>query len=179
MEINLQNYAEYVRALADKSVCKRRGVACMIVNRTNGETLGWNTNGPAGHQPDLCSGIKDGCGCAHSEVNTLVVARDTKGCLKGRSGLMIATRAPCVPCATAIVNCGYIGALVYLDASEPGDAGLAILKRFGISVSRYDDGHSQQDLRKTAVAAPSGSTEPCPGCGHIIVRGQRCPMCGS
>ena len=168
---------DYVRAMADKSVCKRRGVACLVFDRTNGDTMGWGVNGPAGYRAELCSGIKDGCGCAHSEINTLLSCHPTKRQLLDHVGHMIATRAPCVPCATAIVNCGFISELTYLDPSEPGSAGLALLEKCGIHVHRHDDGRSQGQLKETA--ASSGATIACPGCGHQLPRGSRCPMCGA
>ncbi len=151
MGYNFDDCVEYVRALAKKSVCKRRGVACMIINKVSGETLSWSTNGPAGDVPELCSGIKDGCGCIHSEVNTILKARNTGPCLRDRRAVMIATRAPCVPCASAIVNCGYIGEFIYLDPSEPGADGLAMLRRFGIQVRHHNDGKSDQQLKASAV----------------------------
>ena len=128
----LLDYGRFVRSLAKHSVCKRRGVAAMVVDSYSFQPIGWGVNGPAGYDPNGCSGIKDGCGCAHSEINTILncgVPMDSD-----LAGIMILTRAPCVPCATAIVNCGFISQVHYMDESEPGADGLKVLSGCGVSV---------------------------------------------
>jgi deoxycytidylate deaminase len=145
-----QDMIDYVRGMATHSVCKRRGVAAMVFDGENGDVIGWGVNGPAKHRPELCSGIKDKCGCAHSEVNTLLACHPSKRQLLGHKGVMLATRAPCIPCATCIVNVGYISKFIYLDKSEPGDAGIALLISCGIEVQHLAEAEEASELKDTA-----------------------------
>ena len=146
----IRDFATMLRLLAKRSVCKRRGVACIVVNQDM-QSVGWGVNGPAGYEPSRCDGTKDGCGCAHSEINTILNCRPSSydaetGCI------MIASRAPCVPCATAIVNCGLISEFIYLDDSEPGPKGIALLKCF-MKVTQLEDMAIEDPLREQESAA--------------------------
>lgn len=122
-----QDFARLARMLAKDSPCKRRGVACVVFDAEDMQIVGWGTNHPA--RARICSGEKDNCGCLHSEVNTILNSHP-----KSLDNFMIASRAPCAPCASIIVNCGFITCVYVLDESEPGAHGIGILKSAGIAV---------------------------------------------
>lgn len=137
---NLEVYKDFgrlARMLARHSVCKRRGVACVMLNNAM-QVVAWGVNGPAHYDPNLCSGKKDGCGCAHSEINTILNTANSGVVVAAHECTMIVSRAPCVPCATAIVNCHLVGSVLYLDDSEPGADGLLVIKNCGIAVAHLD-----------------------------------------
>ncbi len=128
----IEDFARLTRRLAKHSTCKRRGVAAIILQESNHQVVGWGVNGTRAG----CSGVKDNCGCAHSEINTLLngVERSMTSCL------MIVTRAPCVPCATAMVNWkrGRIRTVYILDQSEPGAEGVKVLVNCGMNIVWLD-----------------------------------------
>jgi deoxycytidylate deaminase len=128
-ELLLNDFARLTRMLAKHSPCKRRGVACIVFEPETDQLIGWGTNHPA--RGRICSGEKDNCGCLHSEVNTILNARPRDYWGKNH---MICSRAPCVPCSSVIVNCGFIDKVYVLDESEPGAHGIGVLKNADIIV---------------------------------------------
>ncbi len=120
-------FARLARMLAKESPCKRRGVACVVFDADTSQIVGWGVNEPAHGR--ICSGEKDNCGCLHSEVNTVLNSRSIT-----TNNHMVCSRAPCTPCASVIVNCGFITKVYVLDESEPGAHGIGVLKSAGIDV---------------------------------------------
>lgn len=127
--MDVLTFAKLARLLAKESPCKRRGVACVIFDPGTYQIIGWGVNEPAHGR--ICTGEKDNCGCLHSEVNTILNTRPRDGWV---SNAMICSRAPCVPCASVIVNCGFISKVYILDESEPGAHGIGALKNAEITV---------------------------------------------
>ena len=132
---NFPLFIAFLREASKLSVCKRRGVAACLIS-DDLQMIGWGINSPAGNNPKLCTGIKDGCFCVHSELNCILNSRVTAtdrrhGCL------MLATRQPCRFCASVIVNCQFIKKVIYLDESEQGSLGDKILKDNHITCEQY------------------------------------------
>lgn len=123
----IMDFARLARMLAKHSPCKRRGVSCVIFDPADLQIVGWGVNGPARNR--ICSGEKDNCGCLHSEVNTILNSHP-----KSQDNFMICSRAPCVPCASVIVNSGFITKVFVLDESEPGAHGIGVLKSANLLV---------------------------------------------
>lgn len=156
----LHDFARLARMLAKYSPCKRRGVACVIVDPDSMQIVGWGVNEPAHGR--ICSGEKDGCGCLHSEVNTILNSEP-----RGLDNVLVCSRAPCAPCASVIVNCGFISSVYVLDDSEPGASGIAVLRSAKIPVERLsvpDD--AETGLRDKSMAA----SDPIKGINVAMLR---------
>lgn len=144
----ITDFGRLARILAKHSPCKRRGVACVVLDRAY-QVVGWGVNEPA-RGGGSCTGEKDRCGCSHSEVNTILNCQP-----RGRDHIMIVSRAPCVPCATAMVNCGFITTAYIMDPSEPGADGVKVLKNCGIEVSWLDVPEDAEIELRDPTMAPS------------------------
>lgn len=154
---NLSPYVAFVRTMAQQSVCKRRGVAACIMNEDQ-HMIGWGINGPAAYDSKLCTGKKDACFCLHSELNAILNARPSdldreRGCL------MLCTREPCPFCASIIVNCQFIKSVIFLDNSEQGPIGTALLRDNQITCNIYA-GESSFRHSSTTSVAPDPTREP-------------------
>lgn len=125
----LEAFYEITRRLADLSMCKRDKTAAIVFPGDFSAIWAIGYNGPArGLDNDFCTGESGRCGCAHAEANAVGKLQQ-----HGQLGIMLATKAPCVACANAVINCSKID-LVFWGEPHRDTAGLRHLKRAGISV---------------------------------------------
>ena len=70
-----------------------------------------------------------GCGCLHSELNSLIKVR-----VNDPRKVVFVTAQPCVMCAKAIINSG--ASKIYYRAAYRSDEGLDLFKKAGIEIER-------------------------------------------
>jgi len=133
--------------IAQRSVCLRRKVGCLVVR--NHQILCSGYNGPpAGHPHPIelggcerdIEGIKSGerlelCWCLHAEQNALLQAARNGVSIEGAE--IYVTNFPCPICARMIANSGIKHVKVF--GTYPGeDRSRLVLERCGLAVSYPD-----------------------------------------
>ncbi|MBU0691808.1 dCMP deaminase family protein [bacterium] len=136
-----------VHLVAERSVCLRRKVGCLIVR--NHQILASGYNGPpAGHpHPDELGGcerdiegIKSGerlelCVCLHAEQNALLQCARNGVAVEGAE--IYVTVFPCPICARMIANSGIKHVKVF--GTYPGEArSRSVLEKCGIAITMLD-----------------------------------------
>lgn len=129
-------------ALAQRSPCMRRQVACLITDPAVTQVLGMGYNGVEAGGPNTC-GPSGTCvrmasgggdvpatnayeGCLHAEMNALVKAPPGPK-------LAYVTIWPCLTCARLMINSSVQH--VYVRGSYASDAGVQLLESRGIGVT--------------------------------------------
>jgi dCMP deaminase len=121
---------EYLMRIAEltagQSHCRRAQVGCVIADPTlEVFTVGYNGTYKGG--PNTCRGPNEPgkCGCVHAEVNAIAKA--------GRGEkIAYVTLAPCIPCATLLVNADVT--TVYFRNTYRSADGLDLLREAGVPV---------------------------------------------
>ncbi len=120
-------FTRFVEDLAAMSRCSDKGVAAIILDKEGTQVFSIGINGgPKGGIDCLCE-LGQKYTCAHAEMNAL--AKCTTDCT---GKVMICTLAPCITCATLIVNVGI--SKVYVLNTNGHDDGLKILRAGGVKV---------------------------------------------
>jgi len=148
-------FMELAVNLAKRSHCIKKHVGAVLTKDTRIISIGYN-GPPAGtHNCDVefpengCArDSKGSCSLAlHAEQNAILYAVKNNTSVEGST--LYVTLAPCLPCARIIFSMG-ISKVVYLFsyAEYKGigvDEGVEFLKKFGVSVERYQKELEVQD----------------------------------
>lgn len=119
---------------AERSVCSRLNVGCVITNSemTSIEGIGYNGKAKGEpHEPDSDEPGKTGM--IHAEENALI-----KADYKVKNKVMFLTHSPCLMCARKIVNADI--KKVFYDQKYRGTEGLDLLQDSGILVYQLSVG---------------------------------------
>ena len=130
-------FGDFVKGLTTLSKCKDRQVACMICDKNLQQIYSIGINGgPSGadeHLECLCS-TETKYSCIHAEANALTKLSDHVP-----HKIMISSLAPCMQCASLIVNelGGFDAVLFIEDWKEP--MALQLLIEKGIHVGKLKE----------------------------------------
>jgi len=126
-------WMQFVFLLERRSTCLRNKVGSVIVTSDMQRALCLGYNGNYSGGENQCDSLEPGkCHCVHSEINSLVKAKeDTEGCI------LFVTIAPCYDCAKVLINKG-ISKVIYGRAYRSVQ-GIRILREAGVEVLKYDD----------------------------------------
>ena len=130
MKNRLMVFKNFALELASLSKCQERQVAALITDRDLMQIYSIGLNGGAkGLEDCLCkSGYKYGCIHAESQA----IAKNTS---VDKEKVMFVTLAPCITCATLIINTGFIR-VYYFEDWDKDDTGLQLLKAANIQVAK-------------------------------------------
>ncbi len=120
--------------VAKQSKCKKRQVGCIITSGDRCITSGYN--GPVRELGNCCEDIGTGETLPfvlHAEANAVLAAAKSGISLEG--GTCYVTVAPCVHCASMLIQAG-IHKVVYGYVSSSSAEGLAVLDLADIEVER-------------------------------------------
>lgn len=125
-------YLDHAINLAARSECTRLQVGCVIASLDGRYIFGQGYNGGPAGLVHTCTGEVNACGCLHAEDNAVT------NCTAPRSEakIVLVTNAPCVPCATRLVNLGGVRRVLWLSDYRIM-AGAALLARAGIDARRW------------------------------------------
>jgi len=111
---------------AERSVCKRSKVGCVITTPDMRQILAFGYNGPAkGLSDHSCTGEEGKCGCLHAEDNACIQV-DAR--VMGKRAFV--TVAPCFMCAQRLINAGV--EQVYYSEAYRDTLGLEVLTACGV-----------------------------------------------
>jgi len=135
--------------IAQRSLCTRSQVGCVIVTRQNavvsvgynGPPAGMRVEGPcSGWCPRVKTGgapaSYDDCYSSHAEMNALV--RGARADFEG--GVMYVTRMPCYTCAKVIANSGLAWVVVHPsldDQDREPERSELVMRKSGLLVRTY------------------------------------------
>lgn len=129
-----QLYMDLARRISGESQCQRLNVGAVIVKDRNIIAFGWNGT-PTGF-PNACEidnvTVPE---VIHAEANAILKAARSTESTDGAT--LFCTHSCCVECAKMIIQCG-IREFIYLQDYRD-DAGLRLLHRAGIEVTKLDD----------------------------------------
>lgn len=119
-------------AVSARSTCKRLHVGSLLVSEDYYRVYAFSYNGSVRKQKHKCNAKLEGaCGCVHSEANLLRNVSSYDGLKK----VLFTTVSPCLECAKAIANCGYVTKVFYKYPYR-STKGLAVLRKSKITVKR-------------------------------------------
>ena len=149
-------FMELAVNLAQRSHCIKKHVGAVLTKDTRIISIGYNGPPPGTHHCDEEFPVegcrrdsKGSCSLAlHAEQNAILYAVKNKASVEGST--LFVTLAPCLPCARIIYSMG-ISKVIFLNsyAEYKGiglDEGLEFLKKFGVTVSKYDKIIKNQDV---------------------------------
>jgi dCMP deaminase len=125
-----QIYMRFASEIAERSECQRLKVGCVITSTDwrSVYSLGYN-GGPSGLE-HTCNPLNVGeCGCLHSESNAVINCHEPRTSPK----LIYLTHAPCLMCATGLINLGGVRRVTYRNEYRLRN-GLDLLLKAGIEV---------------------------------------------
>ena len=134
-------FMSFVWQLKDISKCDDRGVACLICSNDLHQIYSIGINGGAkGHTQCLCK-TDSKYSCIHAEANALIKLNDQVA-----NKIMICSLAPCIQCASMIINePGGFAEVWYLEKYHE-ELGLDLLRSAGIKTGCLDaDGNILYD----------------------------------
>ena len=122
---------DFAMALTRRATCKRFQVGSVITSEDMTQIYAFGYNGTAkGFSHDDCKPDQPGgCGCLHSEINSLIKVR-----VNDPRKVIFVTAQPCLSCAKAIINSG--ASKIYYRATYRSDEGLELFQKAGIEVER-------------------------------------------
>lgn len=128
----LEIFGRFIQELATLSKCEDRQVAAIAINKDGTQVYSIGINGgPAGGIDCLCS-LGGKYSCIHAENQCISKCMTTDN-----QKIMICTLAPCVTCASLIVNSGFIA--VYYIEDWKDITGLEILQKAGIACHKLEN----------------------------------------
>jgi deoxycytidylate deaminase len=114
--------------LARLSKCEERHVAAIITDRDLMQVYSIGLNGgPKGLDNCICN-IGHKYGCIHAEAQAIAKCTSTD-----KEKVMFVTLAPCIACATHIINNGFVK-VYYFEDWPRDDTGIRLLKQANIQV---------------------------------------------
>lgn len=128
---------------AERSVCSRLNVGCVITNKemTNIEAIGYNGKEKGGsHEPDSDEPGKTGM--IHAEENALI-----KADYKVKEKKLFVTHSPCLMCARKIINAEI--AEVYFKHAYRDPSPIHLLEKKGVKCFQLDPDGSGKFYRQT------------------------------
>lgn len=120
-------FIRFVEDLSSLSKCADKKVAAIIIDDKATQVFSIGVNGGPKRGLDCLCGVGGKYTCAHAEANAL--AKCTVDCT-GKT--MICSLAPCITCATLMVNVGINR--VYVLQKNGHNEGIEILQKAGVEV---------------------------------------------
>ena len=117
---------------AERSVCSRLCVGCVITTCDHRRVLSVGYNGPAkGLDHGRCNGLPGGCGCLHAEDNAIAMV---DGTIPDKTAFL--THSPCITCAQRLIQAKVT--TVWFVQQYRSAAGLDLLRAVGVLVDQYE-----------------------------------------
>lgn len=142
-------FKRFVTDLESLSKCTDKHVAAIIIDKHASQVYSIGVNGGPKGGPDCLCTLGGKYTCAHAEANA--IAKCPVDC---KDKVMICTMAPCITCATLIINSG-IKELYYIH-SYHDITGIKLMLEAGLTVVRLDEkGYAEKTLTEFEEAGES------------------------
>lgn len=134
-----QIYMRLAFSLAQRSMCKRLRVGCVITSTDYRQVYAVGYNGQAAGvshtwEENCCSGQEGSCGCLHGEDNAIINCQAPRDAPK----FVYVTHFPCRLCAIRLINLGGVNTIFYVHEYRGMNSSLELLDRVEIAVERIE-----------------------------------------